>query len=104
MSVSVAARFCERVSETPEMSNATARVAAWLIGVAMKLGGFPLSLSMRQVCVGFERDGMKFPGTGCRMETVKASLQWLEDNGLLESTEGERSGFGHHRRNYTIKG
>lgn len=86
------------------MSNATARVAAWLIGVAMKLGGFPLSLSMRQVCNGFERNGMTFPGTGCRMETVKASLQWLEENGLLESTEGEKSGFGRRRRNYTFKG
>lgn len=104
MSSSVAERFCERVSETPEMSNATARVAAWLIGVAMKLGGFPLSLSIRQICNGFERDGMEFPGTGCRIETAKYALQWLEENGLLESTEGEKSGFGHHRRNYTFKG
>jgi hypothetical protein len=76
--------FCTSVTDTPGMSNATARVGAWLIGAALKTGGFPVELTMKQFREGFERNGVVVEGTGCRHETVKAAIKWLEKEGLLK--------------------
>lgn len=101
----VAARFCVVVEANPEITNATARIGAWLIGTAVKLGGFPVQLSLRQIQKGFSREGVTIEGTGCRMETIKASLEWLETSGYLHSEDSPAiSGFGHHARLYTFRG
>lgn len=101
----MAARFCLVVAANPDMPNAAAKLGAWMIGTATKLGGFPLSLSLRQMQNGFTRDGVEVLGTGSRIETIKASLEWLQSAGFLKSEESSiHSGFGHHTRLYTFEG
>jgi len=95
-------RFCKFVSCTPEVSNATARIGAWLIGVAEQRGGFPVELTYRQIRDGIQVDDDSIPGTGSRLETIKAAVQWLEDHGVLETSIGGPSGFGHFTRKYSI--
>ncbi len=91
----LASNFCRLVTEQKGISNATARLCAWLIGVSDKTGGFPLELSLRQITDGFEHNGVKVIGTGSREETIRASLAWLEEHGFLQSTVGRQVGFGH---------
>lgn len=104
----LAERFCQLVAESPEMSNATARIGAWMIGAAIKTGGFPLEISMRQVTHGFKtrgpkRDRIKVEGTGSKDITVRTALNWYEERGYLTSTQGEPRGFGSHARRYTLE-
>lgn len=98
-----AVRFCKAVSTHPQMSNATARIGAWLIGAAAATGGFPLELTLRQIQTGFTRNGRTVQGTGSRPETIRASLEWLEANGYLNSVDGRRGGFGHYSRIYSME-
>lgn len=103
VSKSLATEVCVRLSKVPEASNAAVRLAVWMLGVAESSGGFPLTLSLRQICRGFSKDGEEFKGTGSRIETVKASIQWLVENGFLDVSDGVYSGFGFTSKNYTIK-
>lgn len=98
------ARVCYLVLSRPDISNATARIAMWLAGACASDRATSIELSRRQVSQGFVRDGEKFAGTGCRDETVKASLEWLEAAGVITSTEGRSVGFGHQSRVYTFLG
>lgn len=103
VSTGLASEVCIRLSNLPEASNAAVRLAVWMLGVAEVSGGFPLTLSLRQICRGFRKDGKEFKGTGSRIETVKASIQWLEEEGFLAIGDGTYSGFGFTSKNYTIK-
>lgn len=47
-------RFCKFVSCTPEVSNATARIGAWLIGVAEQRGGSLWSLPTDKYAMAFK--------------------------------------------------
>lgn len=98
----IALHFCEAVPEHRSISNATARLGAWLIGAAHRTGGFPIELSLKQMQGGFIRDGVRVDGTGCRIETLKAAILWMEKNSLLESVQGGRSGGAHNFRIYTM--
>lgn len=89
-----AERLCEIVI-TDDINSTTVRTAAWLIGAAKVAGGFPLELSLRQIREGFKRDGAEVAGTGSRLETIKASLEWLEQRGYLTTKTGNAIGFGH---------
>lgn len=102
MSTTYADRLCNLVAQTKDMPNATARIAAWLVGAAEQVGGFPVSLSYRQIKDGFARNGVQVQGTGSRVETIKAAIDWLETRGMLQSIEGGASGFGHSARLYTL--
>lgn len=86
-----AERFCKLVAETPDMSNATARFGAWLLGVAGKTGGFPVELTFRQI-----RDGIEgvTPGLGGRYETFHSSIDWYQSRGLLNVTPTDRASSG----------
>ena len=94
--------FFETILKRPDLSNATARIAAWMIGAAAQAGGFPLKLSLRQIAEGFEHDGVRVPGTGSRLETIQASLAWLEEHGYLTSERGERSNGRAFYQHYTL--
>ena len=94
--------FCKAVVENPEMSNATARFGAWLIGAAAMTGGFPLELSIHQIRYGFERNGVAVHGFGGRYETINASIDWLQGNGYLAVTEGRALKFGYTARVFSL--
>lgn len=98
----IALAYCDLITRRKDMPNATARLGAWLVGVASRLGGFPVELSFTQMRDGFETPGGRIDGTGSRTETIRASLGWLEENGLLSSTEGSPVGFGYTSRIYTL--
>lgn len=96
-------RFCHLVEKHPEMTNATARIGAWLASVQIKLG-HPLRLSYRQIKDGFERGDFKCGGTGSRAETIRASMDWLESHGYVECFEDKpvKGGGGLPSKNYTM--
>jgi hypothetical protein len=99
----LAERFCDAVVINYDMSNATARIGAWMIGAAKQVGGFPLELSLRQISEGFTVGRVTVKGTGSRLETIKAALEWLEQEGLLKIEEGGHAGFGKHSRVYHME-
>lgn len=84
------------------MTNATVRIATWMFGVAAISGGFPVELTYRQIRDGIEINNKLIPGTGSRHETIKASLDWLEENGILKSDNGKPTGFGKSTRLYSM--
>lgn len=94
--LSAAQRLCAATTTIKSMPSPAVRIAAWLIGVAQKQGGFPVQVSYRQIQAGFERDGVQVQGTGCHNATIRESLQWLSDNGLVTMQQGKHSGGGHH--------
>lgn len=93
--------FCDLVTRQ-DMPNAAARLGAWLVGAAHRSHGFPIELSFTQMRDGFDTPHGRVLGTGSRMETIKASLSWLEQNGYLSSREGRPLGFGYYSRWYTL--
>ena len=95
-------KFCQIVANTPDITNATVRTGVWLLGVASELGGFPVELTYRQIRDGFEINNKHIPGTGSRHETIKSTLQWLEEAKLLSHTAGSKVGFGHTSRHYSM--
>lgn len=94
--------YCEMVALHPDISNATARFGAWLIGAAAMSGGFPVELTNSQIRFGFERNGVHVPGLGGRNETINASINWLEENKYLAVAEGRRVNWGYTARNFTL--
>jgi len=89
-----AERFCRLVVAHPDMPNAAAKLGSWMIGVAANAGGFPVALSLREI----QR------GTGSRIETIKSSIEWLENKQVLSYEDGtQHIGFGHHARLYSFK-
>lgn len=95
-------KLCHVIASTPDVTNATARIAAWMVGVADITGGFPIELSYRQVTDGFTKDGVIVAGTGSRTETIKVAFEWLEARGYLKVEEGSAIGFGHSSHLYTL--
>lgn len=95
--------FAEMVTETPEISNATARIGMWIIGAAIKADEYPLELSMRQITEGMQRNNQQIKGTGSRFETVKASLEWLEARGVIKSKDCRATRAGHRSRLYWVE-
>ncbi len=94
----IAEKFCQIVIENPDMSNATVRIGAWLIGAAKKTGGFPLELSIRQINNGFIRRGKKVEGARSRMLTIQEALRWWEDNGYISVKDGRVVTGGSHAK------
>lgn len=82
--------FCRFVCKSPEMTNATARIGAWIIGYASQRGGFPVVLTPSAIR----------KGTGARHETITKALAWLESEGLLSSEPAATIGFGFTSRTY----
>jgi hypothetical protein len=99
----LASSFCRLVAENSKLNSAHARFGMWLIGVAEKLGGWPVEVSYSEVRAGFTRDGIEIEGTGSRIETTKAAAEALEALGVLQVEEGKYAGFGYHATKYTIK-
>lgn len=99
----LASSFCSFVADHPKLSNAHARFGMWLIGVAEKLGGFPVEVSYSEVRGGFMRGDIKIEGTGSRIETTKAATEALVEAGILEVEEGSYAGFGYQKIKYTMK-
>lgn len=97
------AKFCRVVASTPEMTNATARIGTWMFGVAAASGGFPIELTYRQIRDGVEINNKTIPGTGSRHETIRASIDWLKEHGILTYSDGDPIGFGHMSRKYSMK-
>ena len=95
--------LCILVSRDKEISNATARLAAWFIGAAARAGGFPLELSLSNIRDGFATNDDFIDGTGSRIETLKNSIEWLEAHGVLSSIDGKKIGFGYSSRLYTME-
>ena len=94
--------FCRMVSNTPDITNATARIGAWFIGAANQTGGFPLELSLAQIRLGFTKGGVHIPGTGSRNETLRASIDYLEKKGFMSSEEGRPQTGGFSSRKYSM--
>lgn len=80
--------LCRAVIENPDMPNPAAKIAAWVVGVASKTGGFPVEVNGRQIEFGFEANGVKFEGTNNHRETIKSALEWLEERGIIRVEEG----------------
>lgn len=95
-------RFCALLLSHPEMTNATARIGAWLLAVSGQTGLQSISLSYRQIRDGFEFGANTFRGIGSHIDTVKASVEWLEREGVISTSQGDPIGFGHYARVYTI--
>jgi hypothetical protein len=104
MESSLAEGFAHIVAERPDITNGTARVGMWLIAAAERTGGFPIELNYKQVREGFERNGVHVKGTGCRHETIRAALEWMEQNGYLEAVQGKPTIMAFHSRIYRMKG
>lgn len=104
MSVDItqSAKLCTAVATTPKVSNATVRVAAWLVGALYILGVTEVELSYRQIKDGFDKGDKTIAGTGCRTETIKAALDWLSTNNYIRISKGSVIGFGHHSNTYTM--
>ena len=83
--------FCRFVHESKEITNATARIGAWIVAHARAAGGFPVHLTPSAIR----------QGTGARHETITKALAWLESEGLISSEPGEAIGFGHVSRRYS---
>lgn len=83
--------FCRVICESPEMTNATARIGAWIVGHASKNGGFPVVLTPSAIR----------KGTGARHETITKALAWLESEGLISSEPAAPIGFGFTSRRYS---
>ena len=93
----VAVRLCCTVTETPEFSNPAAKVGAWLVGVAARTGGFPLTLTYRQIQRGFTtNDGKRVEGTGCHNSSIRAALRALQESGMLTLEDGPHSSGQHN--------
>lgn len=97
------ATFTKMVAQNPDVSNATARIGAWIIGAAIIADEYPLELSMRQITEGMQRNNQQIKGTGCRFETVKTSLEWLQQNGVIKSKDGNPTRAGHRSRLYWVE-
>lgn len=91
-----ALRVCLAASGEGGMSNPTAHIAAWLVGIASATGGFPIEVTRREIQFGYNRSGVSYPGTGCHNNTIRDALQWLEHHGLIKMSHGEHRGGGHH--------
>ena len=78
-----ASRFCSYVA-TQEVGNATAKIGAWFIGAAEATGGFPLTISYREIRDGFTMAGVTVRGTSSRHATILQSIAELEEAGFLE--------------------
>jgi dihydroxyacid dehydratase/phosphogluconate dehydratase len=85
---------CDAVTKYPGMTNATAKVAAWLVGAAQRNGGFPIEVSVTQICDGMKLGAFTIAGTGSRPETIRAAINWLIEHQIIEATEGRPVGFG----------
>ena len=103
MSSDIAVRFYRAVVESLHMPDAAARVGAWMIGVALDTGGFPLELSTRQIKDGFVHGNLYITGTGSHLEIIKEALEWLERYGHLQSVDGGHCLDGHACRIYNME-
>jgi hypothetical protein len=84
------------------MTNATARIGAWLLGVSEVTGLKSIALSYRQIRDGFTHGAHTIPGTGSHIDTVKASVECLEAVGVVKTSQGSPIGFGKFSRIYNI--
>lgn len=97
-----ALRLCVAVAENSEMPNTTARIAAWVVGTAQKLGGFPLEVSVKEIQHGFIRGSTGVDGTGCHHNTISAALDWLQENRILQVSSGRYLSGGHSSKVITF--
>lgn len=98
----VAGSFCKLIAGDSSITNAHARMGAWLIGAASMTGGFPLELTYFEIQKGFERDGVKVEGTGSRYETIRAAIDALVEAGVLTVEEGKHVAFGYNSKIFTM--
>lgn len=90
-------RICAVIAKNSTISNVTARTLAWMGGVAVLSGGFPIEISPTQISEGFEHRGVSIPGTGSRLQVIRESLEWLEDQAIISVEEGRRLNYAGHR-------
>lgn len=95
-------KFCTLVARHPDITNATARIGAWLFGVAELLGRDSLEVSYRDIRDGFVLDDHQIEGTGSHIDTIKSSIEWLENKNVVETSQGRPIGFGHFSRVYKL--
>lgn len=98
----LASSFCKMVATNSKITNAHARMGAWLIGAAEMTGGFPLNLTYTEIQGGFTRDGISVSGTGSRFETIRAAIEALKELGVLEVEEGDETVLGFHSKVFTM--
>lgn len=95
--------LCGIVARSKDMTSATVRITAWLIGVAELTNGYPVEVSYRQVRDGLTIYGKTFAGTGSRLETIKLAFEWLGGRGYLTSENNStKKAFGYAPRQYTL--
>lgn len=95
-------KFCTLVASHPDITNATARIGAWLFGVAELAGASTFEGSYRDIRDGFVVNGRKISGTGSHIGTIKSSIEWLEDKQVIRTSQGKPTGFGHFSRVYEL--
>lgn len=101
--IAVAARICVAVSENEDIPNPTARIAAWIVGVALRSGGFPIEVSVHEMQRGFPLGSHAVAGTGCHHNTIKAALEWLQDHELLQVAQGAYLSGGKYKHIISVK-
>lgn len=90
-------------AERTDLPNTALRIAAWIAGVAIKTKGFPVDVTLRDIQIGFDRDGVLVAGTGCHHSTIGTTLDLLEAEGIIKVDHGDKPGpGGHHRKLITM--
>lgn len=98
-----AARLCVAVTETEDMPNPTARIAAWIVGLAVRTGRNTIEVSVHEMQHGFFSGGARVVGTKCHHNTIKVALDWLEQRGFLKVTQGAYLSGGKYKHIITVQ-
>lgn len=88
---SVAAQFSQEVLKRPKMQHAACRVGIWLAGIADLTSSRSVEAFAIDIQRGWSRDGVSVEGVSFRHETVKKSIEYLVDEGLLSVSNGGES-------------
>lgn len=98
----LAGQLCRLVTDSADATPQTAKLGAWVIATALKTGGFPLEVSLRDIEFGFEVNYMdsliQIPPAGISRASIHKSLDWLEEAGLLKIDDGRPRQSGHPAR------
>lgn len=96
----MASNYAEVILDHPRLQHGAVRVGLWLVGVAQRLGGFPVEAHLANFIHGMPDIGVQ--GVQYRAETVIKGLESLEAEGLLTVEPGHTRKGGVDSKLYTL--
>lgn len=93
---------CRHAALTP-LSSSSIRILAWLVGVAIVQGKFPVEVSYRQIRLGMQIGDITIHGTRCHQDTVRLAVDQLHLLGLITLDEGRTIAGGTSQLRITVK-